>query len=430
MKKKSILILTYWSFKDPLIQAYTLPYVHIIRDQVSFNSRIYLLTFEQPGIRMTPNEKAQVVQRLKLQGIRLITLKYRKFGIISFINWIWEAFYLLWIIITKNIRYIHAWCTPAGSIAYILSIITGRTLVIDSYEPHAEAMVENKTWSRKSLQFRLLFRLEKKISARAKIIISATEKMWQYAKSKYNISISNFYVKPACVEPKDFSPEKRKNAELVRQYHLENKIICIYAGKFGGIYLTKEVFDFFKVASDYWGDRFRALLLTNHSLKELNMWAEDAGFDPWKMIVKFVPHEFVPDFMGLGDFGITPVKPIPTKRYCTPIKDGEYWSLGLPVVITPDISDDSDIIKSHNAGAVLEGLNTESYLRAIRKIDELLTRSTTQELIQKITRVANTYRNFSIARNIYRNIYYEGNNGGKPGVETGHAMLKQQLESI
>ena len=43
----------------------------------------------------------------------------------------------------------------------------------------------------------------------------------------------------------------------------------------------------------------------------------------------------------------TPVKPVPTKRYCTPVKDGEYWALGLPVIITEGISDDSGIIREN-----------------------------------------------------------------------------------
>ena len=36
------------------------------------------------------------------------------------------------------------WCMTAGSLGYILSKTSGKNLVIDSYEPHAEAMVENQ----------------------------------------------------------------------------------------------------------------------------------------------------------------------------------------------------------------------------------------------------------------------------------------------
>ena len=45
--RKNILVLTQWSYKDPLIQAYTLPYVDIIAAIIPPGSRIYLVTFEQ-----------------------------------------------------------------------------------------------------------------------------------------------------------------------------------------------------------------------------------------------------------------------------------------------------------------------------------------------------------------------------------------------
>ncbi len=111
----------------------------------------------------------------------------------------------------------------------------------------------------------------------------------------------------------------------------------------------------------------RTLLLTGHTDAEIKKYCDAAGLDESIIIRKFVPHEEVPNYMGLGDFGITPVKPAPTKRHCTPIKDGEYWALGLPVVIPDHISDDSEIIRQHNAGAILTGFSTQDYLEAVKK---------------------------------------------------------------
>ena len=102
---------------------------------------------------------------------------------------------------------------------------------------------------------------------------------------------------------------------------------------------------------------------------------------------------------------ITPVKPIETKRYCSPIKDGEYWALGLPVVITKNISDDSDIIKKNNIGSVLDNLNNEAYLKSVKEIDELLKNQTRKDLYSKIRAIAESHRNFNIAKKIYNTIY-------------------------
>ena len=62
---KNILILTQWSFKDPLIQAYTLPHVKIIAKQIPEGSKIYLVTFEQQGLKMQEDEKKDVKLTLK-----------------------------------------------------------------------------------------------------------------------------------------------------------------------------------------------------------------------------------------------------------------------------------------------------------------------------------------------------------------------------
>jgi glycosyltransferase involved in cell wall biosynthesis len=120
------------------------------------------------------------------------------------------------------------------------------------------------------------------------------------------------------------------------------------------------------------------------------------------VIQKFLPHNQVARYLALGDFAINPVKPVPTKKYCTSIKDGEYWATGLPVIITKDISDDSNIIASEDIGYVLQQLDREEYKRAIRKIDSLIQSETTHVRIREI---AVRYRNFDIAEKIYRRIY-------------------------
>ena len=106
--------------------------------------------------------------------------------------------------------------------------------------------------------------------------------------------------------------------------------------------------------------------------------------------------------MGLADFAITPVKPVPTKRYCTPIKDGEYWAMGLPVVIPENISDDSGIIREQDIGAILQRFDTEAYKEAVMKIDDLLQMP---GRFEKIRSVARQYRGFEIANEVYAKVY-------------------------
>ncbi len=405
MVAKNVLILTYWSYKDALIQTYTLPYVRMIKRHLPDRSRIYLLTLEQPRFVMSGDEARQVTEELSSEGIHLIRVNHSKFGLKAAIKWMGLTARLAALCYRKKITRIHAWCTPAGAAGYMLSTLLRIPLIIDSYEPHAEAMVENGTWSKNSAAFKILFLFEKLQSRRAQVVIAAAQGMRHYAKEKYGVSFRRFYVKPACVDLNKFSVAQAKDPILLEEYDLRDKIVCVYAGKIGGIYLEREIFDFLKAASDHWGDRFRALMLTDADPTIVRRLAANSKFDTRNIIVKFVEHKDVPRHLSLGDFAINPVKPVPTKRFCTSVKDGEYWAIGLPVAIPPDISDDSSIISENRIGSVITDFTLEAYRRSICEIDELLKQHSREELSGKIRDVAVRHRNYSRADEIYKEIY-------------------------
>lgn len=392
MKKDTqILVLTYWKFDDALIQTYTLPYLKIIESIISKNSKVYLFTLDtskRHSIQISP-----IIQN--------ISKPYFPFGIRLVFEWIKNFIFLYKLIKKKHIQYIHCWCTPAGVAGYILCKLTGAKLILDSFEPHAEAMVETKTWKKQSISFKFLIRFEKLQLKLASHVICTTKSMITYSQIKFKIIKSNYFVKPACV---DFSIFKtiKKDFNLM-QGLTKDDIICVYAGKFGGIYLEKEIFDFFAVAHNYWGNKFKVILLTNENHTKIYNYCKNSNLDPNVIKLKFVPHSEVSKYLALGSFGICPVKPVPTKLFCTPIKNGEYWAMGLPIVITKNISDDSYIIKSNNIGYVLNEFNTDEYLKAVLKIESLLENK--ENLKLKIIEIAHKFRSFSIAESIYKSIY-------------------------
>jgi glycosyltransferase involved in cell wall biosynthesis len=183
----------------------------------------------------------------------------------------------------------------------------------------------------------------------------------------------------------------------------ENKIVCVYAGKLGGIYLKEEVFDFIKLCYDQWKDNFRFLMLTNATKEEINGEIQRVDLPESIVVSKFVYHDEVPRYLSLGDFAINPVKPVPTKRYCTSIKDGEYWAMGLPVIISPGISDDSEIIEKENTGVVVDFCDNAALSRSIEKVEALVMNK--DGLKEKIRQIAVRYRSFEIAIKIYKEIY-------------------------
>jgi glycosyltransferase involved in cell wall biosynthesis len=398
----NILVLTQWSFKDALVQTYTLPYINIIREIISPKQKIFLVTAEQEHIALSKTEADQVNKEWEKKNMMLLPVPYKRFGLKKIIASAGNLPKLIGVIKKEKIKTIHAFCTPAGGIAYLLSKFTGAHLIIDSYEPHAESMIENGTWKKNGLAYKILFFLERKQTQKARVLIGTTTGMKQYALEGYRVEVKNFYVKPACVDLVKFSPSQ-KDPLLLKELDFENKIICVYAGKLGGIYLKEEVFDFIKLCYDRWKDDFRFLMLTSATKEEINTEMQRVKLPEKIVTSQFVYHDDVPRYLSLGDFAINPVKPVPTKRYCTSIKDGEYWAMGLPVVISPGISDDSGIIEKENAGVVVDLSDKVELARSIDKIEELLERK--DELKRKIRQIAIKYRSYDLAKKIYKEIY-------------------------
>ncbi len=390
---KNILVITYWQFNDPLIQVYTLPYLKILGEFIG-EGKIYLVTLdkEKPS-PSTYNLGNKIVH---------ISYSYSSFGLRAVLNAAYLLFSLLKYISSKKIDVIHTWCTPAGGIGAILSKLTGKPLVIDSFEPHAEPMIESGTWSESGLAFRILFWLEKFQAKHAKAAIACVSAMRQYSMEKYNSAPSLFYWKPACIDFQNFDLQKKKNKRLVSRYKLEGKVVCVYAGKFGGSYLGVEVFEFIFEAQKLWGDDFRVLLLNNQEDKLIDQYCKESGVSKSIIIKEYVLPSEVPDYMGLGDFGLVPFIPVPSKRYGSPIKTGEYMALGQPVIITKDISDDSSIIDEQKCGYVLNELTKMEYAKACVQIQGLLEDANTTSRIRGI---AEELKDFKKVRSVYKEVY-------------------------
>lgn len=399
MMRGDILVITYWPLRNALISTYTLPYVRIMKRYLHPGSRVWLLTLSPPAQRENPEHRA-LQESLRKEGIISIDYTYSRFGTAMLLRAIAILSRLVFLCVFGKVRVIHTWCTPGGAIGWIVSKISGRPLVLDSCEPHAEIMSETGTWKRSSLPFRLLFALERKQVRDARGIIYTTSGMQEYVRRTYGITRNSDFIKPACVDLELFRPQE-PDRSLVPGLSASD-IVCVYAGKFGDLYLEKEVFDFFRVAREHWGRKFRVLLLTAHTEEEIRSYCVSASLDPSAIIRRFVPHHEVPAYMNLASFGICPMKPVPSRKYCTPIKNGEYWAMGLPVVITKDISVDSDIIRENNAGYVLGKLDEEEYRAAVRKTDAILQDPSHRNRIRAL---AGKYRNFSIAEEIYRDLY-------------------------
>ena len=87
-----------------------------------------------------------------------------------------------------------------------------------------------------------------------------------------------------------------------------------------------------------------------------------------QFIIESLTREQVPSYLSAADIAFSGVRQNPSKRYCSPIKHGEYWACGLPVIVPDGISDDYLLVGKHNIGWCLPVFTKDGYIETIKKI--------------------------------------------------------------
>jgi glycosyltransferase involved in cell wall biosynthesis len=80
----------------------------------------------------------------------------------------------------------------------------------------------------------------------------------------------------------------------------------------------------------------------------------------------------MPDELTQHEAGLYFVAPGSSAAGTSPTRVGEYWASGLPVVITPDVSDTEDVIRRERVGVVVREDSDRGYREATRELRELL----------------------------------------------------------
>ena len=264
---------------------------------------------------------------------------------------------------------------------------------VESFEPHGEYMVESGIWSRYGASYLFYTKFEKLIKNVASGLMPVSN---NYLKKllEEGLDKEKIHLMPCAVNIQRFAfdPIKRKKIRDILSIN-KNAIVGIYVGKFGGIYLEKEAFDLFhKGFLEF--EKFYLIILSPHPKEEILLNINKSYHD--SVYVANVGHEKVPDFLSAADFAFSLHKPEKSKKYLSPIKNGEYWANGLPILIPDGIGDDSEIIQKEKAGFIIE-LNKDPYKGLSSLMDDYIRKYT-------IPKLAFKYRDFATTKLVYQKI--------------------------
>ncbi|MBB6610838.1 glycosyltransferase [Pontibacter sp. Tf4] len=269
-----------------------------------------------------------------------------------------------------SVKLILAHGVLAGALAYKVWRRTDLPFYVSSFEPHADYMADSSVWGSYSLKYRIQKYWEHKQQKLASGLITVTH---AYRECLIQDRVQAAKVKTVCspVQTTEFEFDSGSRDGVRKQLNWQTATIGIYTGKYGGLYYNEEAFQIYQKCFELIPD-FRLIILSPQPEGEILQQLQKHDINQKKVFIASVPHEEVPMYLSAADFGFATYKLGPSKKYLSPVKVGEYWANGLPVLLTEGVGDEGEIIKQEGGGALFNLQQPGSLERAIQQIQMII----------------------------------------------------------
>jgi hypothetical protein len=404
-----LLFLSYWSAEEPLVRSTIVPYLRLMSKGRDVQD-VWLITVERGGDPHVPGLEG-------LPGVHHIAVPMRNKG-----RGLWskvELFVRLFLLMRRMVREkgIHVLDSKgalAGGMAYLVHRSTGVPYIVESFEPHSEYMADSGTWSRKGLYYKVASWLEQKQRLTARFLITVTRNYATFLVQQ-GVPRERVRVVPSITDMDLFHFDAEVRTKVRAEHGWTDAVVGIYVGKFGGLYYDEEAFAIFKRASDVFGPSFRLVLLTSASLEHVERRLAEVGLERDRVTVLYEDHDRVPQWLSASDIAFSTIRYAPNGLYQSPVKNGEYWANGLPVLLCTGVSDDYLIIHEHPfSGAVFDLSEEGSVDTALFHLKELLRKGVDRGRIMEL---AHEHRSIGIAERVYADVFgtiiHEVRSGGR-----------------
>lgn len=288
---------------------------------------------------------------------------------------------------------------PAGALAYLVWQKTKLPFYVESFEPHADYMLESGVWQRYDPRYLFQRHWEKRQKQVALGLMPVAENYSRQLVAE-GVPTARIATVPCSVDTNSFAFSTTARQRVRQQLGFTTtSIVGVYVGKFGGIYYDTEAFNVFRAAAKYFGTNFRLIILTPDASLEVRGKLRVAGLADEHVFITKAPHHEVSAYLSAADFAFATIKPAPCRLFCSAIKIGEYWASGLPVLLPPGIGDDSVITERDGGGAVFDLAQPDSLAVAFRQLEVILNQPDCRSQIRQL---AVKYRSVERAREAYK----------------------------
>ena len=354
MKTRSVIVYVYNSADDPLFKGNLLPLLYLISKRQP-DLRFELITYEQQLLYpLTAEQKAQRTRDWATANIHWHPLVWHSgnFRLLKKAYDLLAGLLLCAYLRLRGARSILAMCTIAGSFAFLIAKVLGLRYFGYQYEPHSEFMRDCGIWPENSLAYQGLHYVEGLVGRHADVLSTGTSHMLERLK-KWQ-SPARVYRMPTSVDEHKFRFSAASRAAVRARYGLDPaQPVLLYLGKFGGIYYNHEIGEFFAALRQQL-PALHLLVVTPAPLVEVEASLRRAGLPASCYTLTYSAYEDVPAYISAADFGLVAVPPLPSQRFRSPIKVGEYLCCGLPYLVCQGVSEDDWVASRDHVGLVVE----------------------------------------------------------------------------
>ena len=389
----NVLYISYWGIGDPLTTASVMPSLKIL---APYAKHLYLATIER-GENKPASLPGLVIHLPFYSFSRLPRFAEKISDLIRF------SIKLLLICKRKDIDLIICRGAMAAIFPVFLHRLTRLPFLVESFEPHADYMLEGNTWKNSQFEYKFQRWIEGKAATFASVVMPVS---YSYADhlARAGVPEDRIVVMPCCVDNDKFKFNPISRMTIREHLRISEDItVGIYVGKFGDLYWNHEAYHVFKQCNDFFGGKFFLIILSQQDANNILEKLRAVEFPSNRAFVASVSHELVPEYLSASDFSFSLARFSPSRRFLSPIKNGEYWANGLPILLSRSVADDETLIIENNAGAVFD-LNEASIDLSLRTIQQLI-RCGRDELAKKISAIAAQRRSFEIIENGYKKIF-------------------------
>jgi len=383
----NLLFISYWGINEGLSQSTVIPNVKILSQNKSVN-KVVLVTIER-GKLPKPEYISDKTEHIPILS-KSNSIPY--FG--KILDFITIPKTINKFCTTFQINKIIARGAPGGALAYKISKKTGIPYFVESFEPHADYMKDSGVWKKWNLKYIFQKKWEKKQCQTASGIMTVSEGFTNILNDR-SIQELEIMTVPCAVDVSEFKFNPTDRFRIRKELGIEkNQKIAIYVGKFGGLYIDKNELNILVPMFRYFPD-LHLIILTSNPKNEIEKKLSSYMDPEHRLYIFNVPHNDVPMYLSASDFAISLVKPFASARFTSPIKHGEYWANGLPVLMTEEIGDERNFLEKEKGGVLFNEHNLMSSLKKLQKILD------DPDHRKKIPELARKYRSFDKVKQAY-----------------------------